>query len=449
MASTYLSKTFAQAGNRRTFTISYWIKMNGSTSSNPGILDAGADGSNSDDLYLHTGRLNFSGYYGSTQYQVRTNAKYVDTSGWYHHVIRFDTTQSTANDRVKIYINGSQITDFETTNNPVQNEDMGINSAEPQTIGKRSNANDRYFSGYMANLQLVDGTALTPTSFGEYDEDSGIWKPKQYTGSYGTNGYWLKFNDASSLGADSSGNGNNFTLNNIAAIEQANDSPTNNFCVFNALANTTPSTVLSEGGCLWDNPAGQNWQTAVGTFALTSGKWYWETRGATYAFIGIADIEDNYVPINTNGYYLGYGDNNSGTTKSIGMYSINGQVYNAPSGSPDGTSYTSANMIGIALDMDNRKMWYSKDGTWISSVGDPTGTPSGGVALTHLGDTVYPAASVSASNGVIVAFGGLVTSHISSHNMTNTDANGYGAFKSSPPSGYYAICSKNLAEYGG
>ena len=121
MASTYLSKTFGQAGNRRTFTISYWIKMNGSTSSNPGIFDAGADGSNSDDLYLHTGRLNFSGYYGSTQYQVRTNAKYVYTSGWYHHVIRFDTTQSTASDRLRLYVKGELQTALDNNTYPSQN----------------------------------------------------------------------------------------------------------------------------------------------------------------------------------------------------------------------------------------------------------------------------------------------------------------------------------------
>ena len=130
------------------------------------------------------------------------------------------------------------------------------------------------------------------------------------------------------------------------------------------------------------------------------------------------------------------------------MYSINGQVYNAPSGSPDGTSYTSSSMIGFALDMDNRKMWISKDGTWISTIGDPTGTPSGGIDLTYLGDYVYPAASVSASNGVICAFGGIVSPHVSHHNMTNTDANGYGAFKTAPPANYYSLCSKNLAEYG-
>lgn len=386
---------------------------------------------------------------GGTNSRSFTTQYVRDTSAWYHLVLAVDTTQSTATDRFKLYINGNLITDYSSRNNPSQNFALETSSAQHR-YGSYNNT-DGYapFSGYIAECNYIDGLYLDPTSFGEFDEDSGIWKPKQYTGSYGTGGYYLDFSDSSDLGANSKGDDTNFTLRNIAAIEQANDSPTNNFCVFNALANTTPSTVLSEGGCLWDNPAGQNWQTAVGTFALTSGKWYWETRGATYAFIGIADIEDDRIPIDTNGYYLGYGDNNSGTTKSIGMYSINGQVYNAPSGSPDGDSYTSAHMIGIALDMDNRKMWYSKDGTWITSVGDPTGTPSGGVALTHLGDTVYPAASASASNGVIVAFGGLVTSHISSHNMTNTDANGYGAFKSSPPSGYYAICSKNLAEYGG
>src|SRR6056300_1347676 len=189
-----------------------------------------------------------------------------------------DTTQSTANDRIKIYVNGSQITDFSVINNPPQNTDMGVNANELQTISRRSNANDRYFAGYMAELHLIDGTALTPISFGEYDNISGIWKPKTYDGSYGTNGYYLKFDDSASLGADSSGNSNDFTLNNITAADQATDTPTNNFCT---LLSTSPSASyykrVKDGGTSFQSVTNA-WASCWSSRPLYSGKWYAEFK---------------------------------------------------------------------------------------------------------------------------------------------------------------------------
>jgi hypothetical protein len=458
----YITKdTSGSDWNRLKWTASMWVKHipTESSTTSPKERMFGASDTQSDfDIRFRgqpIGFRNNSDVDGVAE--LRTSAVYRDYSAWYHVVAVWDTANATAGNRMRLYVNGEEVTDFSTDTQPSQNEKSIWGKKNDgdgnvvHTIGAQYNASTGFtqgFNGYMAEIHWVEGEALAPTDFGEFDEDSAIWIPKQYTGSYGTNGFYLDFSNSGSLGADASGNGNNWSLNNIAAIDQATDTPTNNFCTFNAIQNYTPSTVLSDGGTLWDNPAGQNWQSITGTFAVASGKWYWEVRGATYAFLGIADVDDTIIPRNINGYYLGNGDNNSATTKSIGMYSINGQVYNAPNGSPDGTSYTSANMIGFALDMDNRKMWISKDGTWISSIGDPTGTPSGGIALTYLGDYIYPAVSVSASNGVICAFGGIVSPHVSHHNMTNTDANGYGAFKSSPPSGYYALCTKNLAEYG-
>jgi len=439
--SEQLYRTPSSDGNMKTWTYSVWFKRTelGASQTLIAALDTYMYFETNDTAWLNLRSA-------STNFFMATNRVFRDTSAWYHAVIACDTTDSTAADRLKLYINGVRETSFSnnTYENIDGNDNTGMNKATVHRIGQYSNYGSK-FSGYMAEANLIDGQALAPTEFGEFD-DSGIWKPKEYTGTYGTNGFYLDFADASDLGDDESGNGNDFTEGGITSIDQATDTPTNNFCIFNAVQNYTSSTVLSDGGTLWDNPAGQNWQSITGTFAVSSGKWYWEVRGATYAFLGIADVEDSIVPQRTDGYYVGHNDN--GNSKSIGMYSINGQVYNAPGGSPDGTSYTSSSMIGFALDMDNRKMWISKDGTWISTIGDPTGTPSGGIALTNLGDYVYPAVSVSASNGVICAFGGIVSPHVSHHNMTNTDANGYGAFKSSPPSGYYSLCTKNLAEYG-
>jgi len=442
--SEYIARTPSSAGNRKTWTLSFWIKRTEL-----------ADGSNSNRVFeAWDGSTGTSGLFTSTDtfiLDLNAGSNYFtstqvfrDTAAWYHFVIRVDTTSGTASERARVYVNGSELAGS-WNSNIGQNTDLTWNQDVAHNFARFHN-NDGFVNAYYAEIINVDGTSLAPTAFGETDSDTGIWKPKSASPTYGTNGFKLEFKTSGSLGADTSGNSNTWTLNNIAAIDQATDTPTNNFCIFNAVQNYTPSTVLSDGGTLWDNPSGQNWQSITGTFAVSSGKWYWEVRGAASSFLGIADVEDAYVPQRTDGYYVGYVDDN--TSKSIGMYSINGQVYNAPGGSPDGTSYGSSNMIGFALDMDNRKMWISKDGTWITSIGDPT-TPSGGVALTNLGTYVYPAVSAAASNGVICAFGGIVSTHVSSHNMTNTDANGYGAFKSSPPSGYYALCGKNLAEFGG
>ena len=177
----YLTRTPSSASNEKTWTWSGWFK----TTEIDGLHTIFAGGNASEGNSNNYGTFNLRVDNGQMTLNTKTVALrnttqiFRDTAAWYHLVVAMDTTQSTANDRIKIYINGSQITDFATTNNPVQNEDMGVNSTEPQTIGKRSNADDRYFSGYMAEVQLVDGTALTPTSFGETDNDSGIWKPKQ------------------------------------------------------------------------------------------------------------------------------------------------------------------------------------------------------------------------------------------------------------------------------
>ena len=434
-------------GNDQTWTVSLWVKRT-ELGTLQHIWGAGVSGNDIVIVsFLTDDTLKFrSTKNGANDCVYVTNRVFRDTSAWYHIVFAVDTTSGTAGDRLRIYINGVEETSFSTETNFAQNDNTLHNANSSYVeIATAIGEADR-FCGYIAEVISISGSQLEPTTFGEYDSDTAIWIPKRYTGSFPQNSFKLEFKDSSSLGTETSGNGQTFTLQNITSIDQATDTPTNNFCIFNAVQNYTSSTVLSDGGTLWDNPAGQNWQSITGTFAVSSGKWYWEVRGATYAFLGIADVEDSIVPQRTDGYYVGHNDN--GNSKSIGMYSINGQVYNAPGGSPDGTSYTSSSMIGFALDMDNRKMWISKDGTWISTIGDPTGTPSGGIALTNLGDYVYPAVSVSASNGVICAFGGIVSPHVSHHNMTNTDANGYGAFKSSPPSGYYSLCTKNLAEYG-
>ena len=284
MATAYLSKTFAQAGNRRTFTISYWIKMGYfSTGADGAIMGAAQDGSNSDDLYIHTGRLNFSGYYGSTQYQVRTNARYVDMSGWYHHVIRFDTTQSTASDRLRLYVNGEVQTDLANNTYPSQDfQTTYMNTARLHTIGSIAHsAPNLPFNGQMAHFHFTDGYSYAASTFGETDVTTGIWKPKTAPSvTYGTNGFFLKFDNSANMGLDSSGQGNNWTTN--GTIIQNKDTPSNVFACLNPSARritTNAPTYKNANNTLQGQTGnGQNNNVIATLGDLAKGKYYFNVK---------------------------------------------------------------------------------------------------------------------------------------------------------------------------
>ena len=371
-----------------------------------------------------------------------------DTSAWYHVVLAVDTTQSTATDRFKLYLNGNLITDFASRNNPAQNFAMEVSSANHRHGAYNDTEGYAGYNGYIAEVHYVDGSQEAQTEFGEFDDDSGIWKPKQYTGSYGTGGYYLDFSDSSALGNNSAGDGTDFTLRNITSADQTLDVPTNNFCVGNALVNFAPGgQTLSQGAAKFSNPSGQNWQTITGTFGLSAGKWYWEFESdGGGAFVGIADVEDDIIPQNVNGYFLGYGDDNSATTNSLGMYSANGVIYNDNSGAT-GSSYGSGNRVGVALDMDNEKIYFAVDNNWVNSANPAAGT-GGATWNSSWSDTVFPAGSCAQNNSIFFGYGGFPGFNAGNTNLTNTDSNGYGAFLYSPPSGFYALSTKNLAEYG-
>ena len=336
----YLERDPSSAGDRQKFTISMWVKRTeiGQASSIFSVYPASSPDNNntlqfgfmSDDRF----QLGLQTYYS-----LQSTRVFRDTSAWYHIVLAVDTTQSTSTNRFKVYVNGVLERNWDTEAQPAQNHTTGVNNTEPHRIGTLI-SNSWYFSGYMAEINHIDGSQLAPTEFGEFDEDTGIWKPKAYTGSYGTNGFYLDFADGADLGDDESGNGNDFTENNITSADQAVDSPTNNFCIGNALVNFAPGgQTLTEGGTKFANPSGQNWQSITGTFGLTSGKWYWEFKiNGTGAFVGISDVEDSIVPQRTDGYFLGYGDNDSAPTNSLGMYSANGVTYNDNTGAT-GNSY--------------------------------------------------------------------------------------------------------------
>jgi hypothetical protein len=377
-ATAYLNRTPASSGNRQIFTFSAWVKR-GSLGIVGTLLSGGATAG--------TGTAQFIGFdtdntFFFSNYNVgnlQTTQVFRDPSAWYHMVIAIDTTQATAANRIKMYVNGSQITAFSSSTYPSQNTNLYININEIQTIGRASWSSLYLFDGYLADVNFIDGQQLTPSSFGETDTTTGSWKPKAYTGTYGTNGFYLKFSDIATtsgsnagLGKDFSGNANYWTTNNISVTAGTTydamiDSPTltsatvANYAVMNPLnaISTTGgnTTTLSNANLsvLMPNTAGS--RTAFATMGVSSGKWYWETTITTgsistyYPGLGI-DTNLNALPTDQ-----------SGATASGYMYLSNGQKFNSASVTAYGSSFTTNDVIGVALDMDAGTITFYKNNT--------------------------------------------------------------------------------------
>ena len=429
-----MSRTPSSNGNLKTCTLSVWLKR---TELKDGFYFSGDyGGANPWFIIGFVGdRIYFSTTAGvSAGGEVRPNRVFRDTSAWYHIVVACDTTQSTAADRVKMYVNGVQETSFLVANYPNQNDDLDIMAAKAQGIGGYNDGVDYFYSGYMSEFVGIDGQQLDPTSFGEFDDDSGIWKPKDVSGlTFGTNGFYLDFEDASNLGNDASG-GLDFTQTNITSADQATDTPTNNFCTLNQVMLTQANTVISQGATsLFSTGASGN--TVVGTMGVSRGKWYWEFKhissgGTAYwSAIGYTSSEST-DSTQTAGGGSGY-PSHVALLPNGGTYS-NGTIF----GSKFNT-FSPNDIAGVALDMDNGDMYLYKNGT-IQNSGNPI--------FTSIGDFAMPVGSVYLNGcGGYFNFGGFTSYTPSS---AASDENGYGTFEYAPPSGYYALCTKNLAEYG-
>ena len=441
--SEQLYRTPSSAGNQKTWTYSVWFKRT--------ELGASQQLISAQDTYMYfettdQAWLNFRS--GSENFFLATNRKFRDCSAWYHAVIVCETANSTAADRAQLWINGVRETDY--ANSTYQNLHSGIstgmNSTNVHRIGQYSNYGSK-FSGYMAEINLVDGQALDPTYFGEFD-DNGIWIPKKYTGTYGTNGFYLDFADASDLGDDESGNGNDWTEGAISSVDQATDSPTNNFCILNPVFQGNYYKAPTEGGTYIGMDGTNQYAAYAGTMGVTQGKWYYETyinsRSASYGltvYVGYHTFQGNYQG---SAYY-----NNSGQ-ESLVMYLMHGGDYytwnsgsRTHTGNPAGLGTSQVGQfVGVALNLDDNQISYYVNGSAISNASN--------LALDDLGDEAgagtfaMPALTVYDNNHT-VNFGGYTAATISS---AETDANGYGTFEHAPPSGYYALCTKNLAEYG-
>jgi len=446
-----LHKTPGSDGNKRIFTISVWSKK--TTNENQGYLWDGGTTNENPISWGPADTVKFGQWNGSSDdFALDTAAKFRDPSAWYHVCVKVDTTQSTDTNRVKIYVNGTEQT--LTGTYPTQNLDMYIGtSGSAKYIGRPVwTSSARRLDGYIAEFCYIDGSALAPTEFGEFDEDSPtIWKPKDVSGlTFGTNGFYLDYEDSANLGNDANG-GTDLTETNIAATDQCVDTPTNNFCTMNPLDNYYQGSTFSEGNTIIVTGSGsQAYNTS--TIYVTSGKWYVEvkpTAGSATSMIGIAGELANGT--DGNDVQLQY--------KTYGWcYKDDGNVFNnntADSGT--WASYTTNDIIGIAINLDTlqgglNKLYFSKNGSWQNSA-DPTDFDSttGVVGITKPASTTIGAYAFAVNetwddNTRTYSFNfGNPSFSISSG---NADGNGYGNFEYAPPSGYYSICSKNLAEYG-
>ncbi len=457
--SAYLTSGTLSSPNTDKFTVSFWVKISGARANifSIGKRLTGETG----DYYALTvdlgsgtgsGRLSLGGYNGvadsntiAVNTDTTTGPLFRDPSAWQHHVYAFDTGQGTAGNRLKWYLNGVLQSGYNTTTTPSQNVDLFDSSGTAFRIGRMYNDESRYMDGYLAEFYYVDGQQYDHTYFGETN-DNGVWVPvengKGAGGAitFGTNGFYLQFKEtgtsanASGMGADTSGNGNHLTPTNLAALDVVTDTPQNNFAVINPLHRrlTNNDPAYSEGNLKLTGQTGdgQN-NNAIATIQhLKSGKWYFECK-ATLAANGNFGVGISDNPVGTNG--------NAASDSNHVWYNKDGTInYGTSSSGSYGNSYTNGDIIGIAFDLDNGAIYFYKNGTIQNS-----GTAARTDLLTTMAEGYTP---IGFNNKGVSEFNfGNPSFSISSG---NSDANGHGNFEYAVPSGYFAVNTKNLAEYG-
>lgn len=425
-SSHVLNRTPSGTGDSlTTWTWSAWVKRTLAT--NGMIFSAN---SSSNQIGFSSDRLYYEFYDGSNNNYIVSTAKLRDPSAWYHVVFVWDTSDATASNRMRMYLNGTQITAFDASSYPTQNRNSKFNTAIQHQIGKRANPSGIPFDGYLAEINFIDGQALDPTSFGE--TKSGVWIPKDTSGlTFGTNGFRLEFGDSAAIGDDTSGNGNDYTATNLSAHDVVPDSPTNNYCVLNSLTLNSGSSsngTLSEGNLKWLGTSSND--NVFGTHAVSSEKWYYELR----------------ILANPNTLVAGWS-----TTKELGNYTEAALVYFNSAAIRQGTktvvwntdvttglTFAVNDIIGFALDIDSGNLKIYQNNTLVSTITLPT--DKGDEWIPAFGDSSTTDASFVVNFGQDSTFAGAVTAG------GNSDENGYGDFKYAVPSGFLALNSANLPE---
>jgi hypothetical protein len=436
-ATASLDRTFGTPTSRRIFTLSFWYKRGSALGESQAIMSnataprevigfLGSGGADGDSFQFRDS--------SNAAYELTTTAVFRDPSAWYHFVIAFDTTQATASNRIKMYVNGVQITAFSVASYPGQNSDLYLNNADTVYIGRRTTI--WYLDGYLSAVYFIDGQQLTPSSFGATNSNlGGMWQPKEYTGTYGNNGFFLPFTNTASttvLCHDFSGNNNNFTPSNISltagsTYDSMTDVPTltsttaANYGTLNPLYKGSLQTI-SNGNLTSSKSTGTNISDLWGNFGMTSGKWYFECSVSAVAatlYIGIGQgggigepLDD--LAVSPTSYFYG-------NTTGDKFYGSTGSAY--------GNTYTTGDVIGCAVDMDSGKIWWSKNGVFQAS-GDPAaGTNAAFTDLLTRGSNAFFV--YSAQNGA------------SNSNTLNWNF-GQQPFAYTPPTGFLALNAFNL-----
>jgi hypothetical protein len=441
MASTYLTRT-ATSGNRQIATFSGWIKKGSNgVDTNRVFLEYSTSTNYFEIRWRSVDNLRiYEELNGGTGFELITNRLFRDNSAWYHIVVEIDTTQATASDRIKLYINGVQETSFSTETYPSQNYNVQMNvNSKVVSIGAYQYAGSNYFNGSMSHLHWIDGTAYDATAFGQFDAN-GVWKIKTSPSvTYGTNGFFI-LKDGNSV-TDQSVNSNNWTVGG-GTLTNTEDNPSNVFATLNPLVNIGTNTTYSQGNnTVSTNNA--NYKVSPSTLAVSSGKWYMEFKAVSGSFgsidaaVGILQTDTNFSTgsQNLNAYPNGY---SYGSLGKVRQYNAS-DVYTA-------STYADGDIIGIALDMDNNKLYFHKNGTYQNS-GDPTSgsTGTGAVSITS-GKEYYFACSTITSSGTKVFSANFGNGYFGTTAVASagTNASGIGIFEYDVPTGYTALSTKGL-----
>ena len=438
MATAYLYKTLGTPTNDKKYTFSTWVKR-AMESTEEVLISGGTSGSNGDFLvFRSTDQLEWQMYHGTNTGILKTDRLFRDPAAWYHIVITYDSANAVAGDRMKMYVNGVEETSFATDTNPPQDTASYINSAVQNNIGYDTYglATSAYFGGVMAHTQLCDGQAYAASDFGETDATSGIWVPNTSPSvTYGNNGFFLKYASGAS-GTDSSGNSNDFTVS--GTLTQTQDTPNNNFSTINPISYhvTTSLGSLANGNTTFTSVSSGHWGCFVPTLGADTGKWYIEGKVAAGADIslGVVSMADAGINASTS-WYIGQHTTDTG-------YQNSGDYYVGGSSTGGWSTFTSGDIMGMALDLDNRKIYFHKNGVYEGS-GDPVAGTNG---LTVTADDIMGFAFGGYNGGswnINYGNGYFGTTAVSTGNQ---DDAGEGDFEYDVPAGYYTLCTTNLGD---
>jgi len=438
MANTSIRKTFSGNGNRNTWTLSFWVKR-GALGSQERLFSCDDTSSNNDDFFVFDNEDNLVlGFYSSGYYALKeTNRVFRDVNSWYHIVITWDTTNSTAGDRLRLYVNGVRETSFLASTNPSSSANSFVNTTEAWEIGKRSYNDTQFFSGSMSHVHFIDGTAYDATAFGETDATTGEWKIKTSPSvTYGTNGFWI-LKDGNTI-TDSSPNSNDWSSVS-GTLTKTEDNPSNVFANWNVLDNIYFAGNFSNGNTTLQSSS-SNYAHCTTTLGMSSGKFYSEHKWTSGSNMRLG-LVGKIATSNTDGL--------NGGTDEIYYDGNNGKFdTNGTSTTSWGSTYAVNDIIGIAYDGDNNKIYFSKNGVWQNSANPSNGT--NGMAIPASSTTnqgfyffSWSDNSSSSSSTIQANFGNgyFGTTAVAS---AGTNASGNGIFEYDVPTGYTALSTKGL-----